>query len=569
MMEQRVAIYARYSSTLQDERSIEDQIRLCREYAAKQDWRVLDEWVCADRAKSGQTTVGREGFRQILNGARQRPRPFEIVLVEQLDRSSRESEVAIATFKDLKALGVRLVGVSDGMDSDREGAELDVSLRAIIANQYVRDLAKKTHRGLEGQFIRGFHAGGHLFGLRSEPQFDDARPGLRGERRIAGYVLRIHEEEANIIRRIFTLYAESGVAVDRIVAMLNADGVPWPGQSTGHRSRQQGWAHSSVIAILDDPKYAGHLVWNRSKWTRDRASGRRRSERRPEHEQTHREAPALAIVSQATWDAAQNRRREAKARHPRFGGCVAGAGTVRAPIKHLLSGLLRCAVCCSSITVIGGKGANRTYGCLNARKKGRAFCSNRLTISKAKIEAAFIDGIQARVLNPKVLTEVARGFASELKSATKQDTDELPRLEAEIQRLRTETRRLVEAIAAGASPSMAEGIREREQQVVGLERRASDLRGLRKGAEVVPGPHQLRKLIADLAAQLLADLPQARRFIEEHVGKITLTPQTNGPKPYYVASGRFNFEGLTGGLSTSRKPPLVAGVGFEPTTFGL
>jgi hypothetical protein len=44
------------------------------------------------------------------------------------------------------------------------GAKLEAAMRGIINEAYLDDLAKKTHRGLEGQFLRGFHAGGHLFG---------------------------------------------------------------------------------------------------------------------------------------------------------------------------------------------------------------------------------------------------------------------------------------------------------------------------------------------------------------------------------------------------------------------
>ena len=47
----RVALYARYSSDNQRDASIEDQLRLCREHAGHQGWRVTESY--ADHATSG------------------------------------------------------------------------------------------------------------------------------------------------------------------------------------------------------------------------------------------------------------------------------------------------------------------------------------------------------------------------------------------------------------------------------------------------------------------------------------------------------------------------------------
>lgn len=69
-MKQRCAIYARYSSDLQRESSIEDQIRRCREYALRQGWQVVEELVSADRAVSAASVAGRDGLQQLVRAAR-------------------------------------------------------------------------------------------------------------------------------------------------------------------------------------------------------------------------------------------------------------------------------------------------------------------------------------------------------------------------------------------------------------------------------------------------------------------------------------------------------------------
>jgi site-specific DNA recombinase len=62
----KCAIYARYSSDLQRETSIEDQIRKCREFAAPKGWVILDEYVRSDQAISGASVAGREALHALL-----------------------------------------------------------------------------------------------------------------------------------------------------------------------------------------------------------------------------------------------------------------------------------------------------------------------------------------------------------------------------------------------------------------------------------------------------------------------------------------------------------------------
>ena len=100
----KVAIYARYSSDNQRDASIADQLRVCREFAARQGWTVVQEFT--DHAISGATLL-RSGFqalmRDALNGR------FDVVLAEALDRFSRDQEDTAGLFKRLTFAGVNIV----------------------------------------------------------------------------------------------------------------------------------------------------------------------------------------------------------------------------------------------------------------------------------------------------------------------------------------------------------------------------------------------------------------------------------------------------------------------------
>ena len=89
----RAVIYARFSTELQNEKSTENQIALCRAYANRQKIDVIATF--EDRARSGASVFGRDGLMQLMDAARQRL--FDVVIVEALDRLSRASFVRTPT----------------------------------------------------------------------------------------------------------------------------------------------------------------------------------------------------------------------------------------------------------------------------------------------------------------------------------------------------------------------------------------------------------------------------------------------------------------------------------------
>src|SRR3954468_10210295 len=83
----RVSIYARYSSDKQREASIDDQVRLCEERAAREGWRVVKRYT--DHAISGASLI-RPGIQALMHAPQ--TGQFDVVLTESLDRVSRDQE---------------------------------------------------------------------------------------------------------------------------------------------------------------------------------------------------------------------------------------------------------------------------------------------------------------------------------------------------------------------------------------------------------------------------------------------------------------------------------------------
>ncbi len=195
----RVSIYARYSSDLQRAASIEDQILVCTERAVREKWLLVATY--ADRGMSGASNL-RPGYQKILDAARNGE--FDIVLVEALDRISRDQEHIASFFKLMSFAGVRIVTLAEG-----EITELHVGLKGTMNALFLKDLAEKTRRGLRGRVEQGRSGGGLCYGyavLRS-------MNGERGGREIV-------EAEAEVVRRIFADFA-AGKSPRRIATELN------------------------------------------------------------------------------------------------------------------------------------------------------------------------------------------------------------------------------------------------------------------------------------------------------------------------------------------------------------
>src|SRR6266567_9582854 len=132
----RAVVYARYSSDLQREASIEDQIRLCRKRIEHEGWEYLHAYT--DRALSGASAL-RPAYQGLLEDARRGQ--FGIIIAEALDRLSRDQEDVAGLFKRLRFAGVRIVTLSEGAVD-----ELHVGLKGTMNALILRDLAAKIRR---------------------------------------------------------------------------------------------------------------------------------------------------------------------------------------------------------------------------------------------------------------------------------------------------------------------------------------------------------------------------------------------------------------------------------------
>ena len=419
----RAAIYARYSSDLQSAASIEDQVRSCTARIAAEGWQPAN--VYTDHGISGASTL-RPGYQQLLQDGR--AGAFDIVLAEGLDRLSRDQEDVAALYKHLSFASVRLVTLSEG-----EISELHVGLKGTMNALYLKDLAQKTRRGLEGRVRQGRSGGGLCYGYDVVRETDASGAPVAGGR-------RINEAEAEIVRRIFSMFA-SGQSPRAIAKAVNAEGLPGP--------RGRAWSDTTIrghttrrTGILHNDLYAGTLIWNKQRYVKDPRSGKRLARPNPPEQWVIQDVPELRIVEEALWTRVQDRlagirmsEPVAKARKTRF-------WEERRP-KHLLTGLVTCGVCGGAYASIG-----RDYlGCSRARRQVN--CSNARGLKRSKLEGLILDSLCNRLMQPEHVEPFIAGLHKEINRQNADLEHRVAVKRKELEQVKRKLSGLIEAIAEG------------------------------------------------------------------------------------------------------------------------
>lgn len=293
-MTTRVAIYARYSTDMQNPTSCEDQIRLCRERATREGWTVSG--IYEDSAISGSHMILRPAIQRLLQDGRSRR--FDIVLAEGMERISRGQADIASIYDNMTFAGVKMITLQEG-----EVNQMLIGFKGTMNAVTLTDLAKKTHRGLRGRVEAGKSGGGNAYGYTVLRSLTESGEVQRGDR-------EINEEEAAVVRRIFSAYAD-GHSPNRIADQLNREDISGPrggkwDKSTIHGNPKRG------IGLLNNELYIGQMVWNRQRFVKDPQTGKRQARPNPEAGWIITDMPDLRIIDQDLWDRVKTRQQSRK-----------------------------------------------------------------------------------------------------------------------------------------------------------------------------------------------------------------------------------------------------------------
>ena len=306
----RVALYARVSTDMQAEegKSIAAQLTEMREYAQRQAWEIVSEFV--DPGYSGTTSdrPGLNDLRAVVTAG-----TIDVVLVHELSRLSRR---LFDTFELLEFFGQHQVGFASVKDRDFDfTSPTDRLFLTFLAalNQYYVDLLKMHTRKSKKQRSRSglYNSSTPPYGYRHAGDADT--PPV------------IVPEEAEAVRKMFEKYASGKYSYQDIAEWLSID--------AGYYTREgNNFSKDTVADMIRNPFYKGCVRYR---------GGQRRQEEDLIFPGEHR-----AIVATEVWERCRQVREKRR---------VAPRTYQPAYRVYLLNGLVTCDVCGRKLRAQGAK----------------------------------------------------------------------------------------------------------------------------------------------------------------------------------------------------------------------
>jgi len=323
----KVCAYCRVS-TKEDEQldSYNNQIRFFeREFGERAGYELVE--IYRDRGTSG-TKLSRPGFDKMILDAGidkrhidgdlyriiDKPK-FNRILVKNASRFARNVS-ADMLLKTLKKNGVFVDFVSSGVSTENNDENIIVNIYLAIAEGESREKSERVRFGIKEGIKRGnIHSHNGIYGYKYYP-----KPENR---------LEVWEDEAEIVRLIFDLYANKNMGIQRIGEYLTEHGI--------FTRQGKPFSGRSLLIMLRNETYTGRGV--RNKFTNG-AIFEKHPTRETGNAVIFETDKVPAIIDMETFEKAQSVL-ESKVQHQERKGIYTG--------KTDFAGKLVCGCCASSL----------------------------------------------------------------------------------------------------------------------------------------------------------------------------------------------------------------------------
>jgi hypothetical protein len=358
---------------------------------------------------------------------------------------------------------------------------------------------------MAGRVKTGRIPGGRCYGYDVVPGED------RGKR-------TINEAEAAIVRRICAEYV-AGHSPRKIAKRLNDEGVPSPrggrwNASTilGSRKRRNG--------ILDNSLYAGLITYNRQRFVKDPATGRRQARSNPQDQWVTQDVPELRIVSPDLWQAVQDRRAAASRQRPEH---------QRRP-KHLLSGLLICGSCGANMIVVTRMRDETYFGC--SVRRNRDGCDNDRNVAATEVEARVIAALKRYLLEPEVIAAAIEAYRTERQRLSRERAGARGSMERELADTKRKKQRDIQAVEDGVDAKI---LAPRLKQLTAREEELEAQLALAQAPDVVElhpqAAERYRRKVEEIQAALAAGDAagtEAVAVVRDLIQQVRVIPEPRG-----------------------------------------
>lgn len=353
----KVWLYYRLSRDDDEElNSLTNQKKILVDYANAHEHEIVGE--SFDDNVSGMS-FDREGIEKIYDVVDSGK--IEAIIVKDLSRLGRHRTQTALFIDYLKTNNVRVLSVTENIDTFNEDDDLLIGFKGIINDFYAKDMSRKIRSGYRQKQKEG---------ICNMPPMGYYKDKNIGE-------IIIMEEPANVVRQIFTWYLD-GYGIKAIARMLNEKGI----KSAAYYQKQYNkknlgsnkpqiafkylWENTAVKRILENEFYIGTLICHKQET--NKISKTRKTV--PNEEQIRHENFAPPIISKEMWEQAQFLLSDKPKRNVRAG---------KNKPHHRYTGLLECEDCgCSFVAHIRrwqGKPDRIEYTCNGYHRYTKTYCT--------------------------------------------------------------------------------------------------------------------------------------------------------------------------------------------------
>lgn len=242
-MHLRVTDYARVSTDHEEQKkSLKNQTEHFEQYIKKNpNWIYIPGYV--DDGITGTSDIKRDNFMKMIEDARKHK--FDLIITKEISRFSRNTLDSIKYTRELLSYGVAVLFVNDNINTAMPDSELRLTIMASMAQDEIRRLSERVKFGMNHAIEKGEILGNDmLYGYRK-----DKNTGI----------LNIVIEEAQIVKKIYELYAIEKLTLSNIVKILN-------NKNLKTRNGKK-WCISTISRMIENPKYKGYYCAKKSEIT--------------------------------------------------------------------------------------------------------------------------------------------------------------------------------------------------------------------------------------------------------------------------------------------------------------
>ena len=442
---------ARISRETQDEKSWEDQEAFYREWLDRTYGRDNYELRVIEYQGSGQILDHAE-FLELCDLVA--TGNYDFVIAEDLSRIIRRLQ-AVIFCEEAEALGTRVVGIGDPVDTAIEGWEYAAVFTSLKNKAFCKDTARRIRRTLRNRFANGEIVMCLQYGyIKPHPGASDEEVQKDPE------AVAIYEKWISML--------EDGATYAEVARWLESENIP-----TGPYCTSRKWTVAMVKRLTYNPILKGERHRNKKK-VRRKQNGRPKCVDAPPEELLIRQVPHLAFVEPERWDRLirqldeRNKKYQRSAERKNDPRADIPKRETRWPGQHL-----RCGVC-GRLYVHGGHGKKERMMCNGAREYS---CWNSMTVDAAEVANAVAGDIRELVRSLPSFDEAwVAEYESQRLTMLKTQNSELKRVKAELAKEKRSVENLIGALAElGSSPSVLEKIRAGESKVQLLKDRVHQL----------------------------------------------------------------------------------------------